>query len=488
MTQGLPQPERRSRLATTLLPALAAGLLLRLFFLVRYAHIQGDSLLYADIAHNLLRHGIYGITNGSGAIRPTLIRLPGYPLFLALCFRIFGLDAHGQERFFPILLLQILIDLFTCVLLSRLAGRLFGAPFSARTATAALWLAALCPFTANYTVAPLTETLTLFSIASAFYLLERWRATLAVTRRAFNPWLFLLALPLAYSILLRPEQGLLAASVVPCVLWLARRDQAIRFVPRALSPALVLALLTALPLLPWTVRNLHTFHVFQPLAPRFANDPGEFNPALFQRWYRTWAIDFASTETVYWNYDGADIDVATLPTRAFDSQAQYNATADLLERYNLKDTATPALDAEFNTLADARIHAAPLRYYLALPAARLLNMAFRPRTDMLPVPLAWWRARKHPAAFLFAVAYAALNFIYFALASFTLVRRRTLWSPHAPIVYAMLATIVLRSALLLTIDNSEPRYTLEFFPVLIVLAAAAFTSRKASRRTHNLTI
>jgi hypothetical protein len=38
----------------------------------------------------------------------------------------------------------------------------------------------------------------------------------------------------------------------------------------------------------------------------------------------------------------------------------------------------------------------------------------------------------------------------------------------------MLATVLLRAGLLLTLDNSEPRYTLEFFPVLLVLAGALF--------------
>jgi hypothetical protein len=36
----------------------------------------------------------------------------------------------------------------------------------------------------------------------------------------------------------------------------------------------------------------------------------------------------------------------------------------------------------------------------------------------------------------------------------------------------MAATILLRIALLLTVDNSEDRYTLEFFPVVFVLAGA----------------
>jgi hypothetical protein len=36
----------------------------------------------------------------------------------------------------------------------------------------------------------------------------------------------------------------------------------------------------------------------------------------------------------------------------------------------------------------------------------------------------------------------------------------------------MLAFVLLRCALLLTLDNSEPRYTLEFFPLLILWASA----------------
>ncbi len=108
-----------------------------------------------------------------------------------------------------------------------------------------------------------------------------------------------MGLALAYAILLRPEQGMLAGCVMPAMLWLGRNGGRWR-----LRPALVVAALTVLPLVPWTARNWATFHVFQPLAPRYANDPGEMNPTGFERWYRTWAIDFASTEDIYWNYDG----------------------------------------------------------------------------------------------------------------------------------------------------------------------------------------
>ena len=447
-------------------PALFAGLLLRAYFLMVFAHVAGDSLVYGDIAHNLLQHHVYGFTNGPGSpvpVRSTLIRLPGYPFFLAACFVIFGLD-----HYMPVLILQVVIDLASCVLLSRLAARLFGE----RAGHAALWLAVLCPFTANYTAAPLTETLTLFAITVAFYALARWMQEQRSTSRALNGWLYLLAGALAYAILLRPEQGMLAAAVVPAVLLVSLRADGWHL--RSFRAAAVLSLLTLLPLVPWTLRNLHTFHVFQPLAPRYANDPGEQNPAGFQRWYRTWAVDFASTDSVYWNYDGNAIAVADLPNRAFDSQAQYAQTAALLDTYNQNNVATPALDQAFGSIAQQRIAADPTRYYLALPAARVLNMAFRPRTDMLPVPTTWWRFRDHRKASFFAIIYAALNLAYFLLATFALVRRRDSWRRHTVIIYSMLATIALRCALLLTLDNSEPRYTLEFFPVLIVLAAAVF--------------
>ena len=60
---------------------------MRLWFIHAYPEVQGDPLIYGDIAKNWMLHGIYGLSSGS-EIHPTLIRLPGYPLFLALCFRL----------------------------------------------------------------------------------------------------------------------------------------------------------------------------------------------------------------------------------------------------------------------------------------------------------------------------------------------------------------------------------------------------------------
>src|SRR5437899_8294077 len=69
--------------------ATLAALALRLFFVFAFPVVEGDSLIYGDIAKNWLSHGVFGVTDGS-IVRPTLIRLPGYPGFLAVVFSIFG--------------------------------------------------------------------------------------------------------------------------------------------------------------------------------------------------------------------------------------------------------------------------------------------------------------------------------------------------------------------------------------------------------------
>jgi hypothetical protein len=467
--------------------ALLAGLLLRLWFIGHLARVAGDSLVYGDIARNLIRHWVYGFTEqgrtpGSIMIRPTLIRLPGYPLFLAACFRLFGI-----ENYHAVLYVQLVADLLTCWLAAALAGRLFGD----RAMLPVLWMAALCPFTASYVATPLTETLVLTSIALAFYSFARWQEAGA----RYNRWLWLISAALGLSILLRPEQGLLAAAIVPAMLWAALATPARRAAMlRSAAPVIAGSLCALIPLVPWTARNWHTFHVFQPLAPRSASDPGEQVFNGFNRWYRTWAIEFASTEDTYWNYDGSRMEVADLPTRAFalgchaitsvprESQPLYARTAALFSEYNQQTAATSGVDARFDQLARERIRANPICYYLGFPTARLLNMMFRPRTELMPIATKWWKRSTPTRQTVFAAAYATLNFGYLALAfaGFYIWRRRN-WAGSRELAFAMAASILLRCALLLNLDNSEARYTLEFFPVLFVWAGALFARTTPSR-------
>lgn len=455
--------------------ALAAGLLLRLWFVRHAPLVAGDVLVYGGIAKNWMTHDVYGFYgNGNGGISPTLLRLPGYPMFLVASFRLFGMEHYGAVRY-----VQVFMDLVTCCLAAAVSRRVFGA----RAGLATLWLAALCPFTANYAAAPLTETLVLLTIAAIFYGFIRWRNAGA----GFNGWVWIIGVALAYSVLLRPDQGLLAVAVVPAMWWGNGPTR------RALAAAVACVICVTLPLAVWTARNWRTFHVLQPLAPRYANDPGEDAPVQFGRWYRTWAIEFASTDAVYWNYNGDQIDPEKLPARAFDagspeaSKRLREQTLDVLNRYNLTAQQSSESEAAFGTLAAERVHAHPLQYYVLLPLARLADMALRPRTEMMAIPIEWWRWRAHPRGSLFASAYASLNLAYLMIGIAGFWRwRRAGFAGWAPLAWAMAANILLRCALLLTIDNAEPRYTLEFFPILFVCAVRSLRCVRNSPDTaHN---
>ena len=119
----------------------------------------------------------------------------------------------------------------------------------------------------------------------------------------------------------------------------------------------------------------------------------------------------------------------------------------------------------------------------ALPVARTLDMMLRPRVEMMNIPDEWWSGAVPRAKRAFAGANATLNIAYFAVAiAGFLAWRRHRWlsfdgKNFGALAAAMAASLLLRSALLLTLDNSEPRYTLEFFPVLFVFAGALFAAR-----------
>jgi len=448
------------------LGASLAALGLRLLFVLRFPGVVDDSRLYGNIAENWLLHGVYGVTN-SGVVMPTLSRLPGYPAFLAAIFAMFG-----DENFRAVLLVQVLFDLLTCFLIADLARRLF----SERAAQAAFLLAALCPFLADYAAAALTETLEIFFTALALDLAFRGLGigeTDVPGQGRHLVWLSC-GLSIGAAILLRPDGGILLAAIGGYLLWLLVRSLRLRHAAAHLGPrALVLAgVLVAIgataPLIPWTLRNLHTFHRFEPLAPRYATDSDELVMTGFQRWVKTWIADYVSVQEVYWNVPGADMDITRLPKRAFDSEPQRELTSALLADYNRDHEMTPELDARFAALAAARVQAAPLRYYLWLPAVRIADMWLRPRTELLASDPRWWEFNDDSRWLAVSLGFGIVNLLYVAMAAAGLLRARDFFGVG---LFALF--LVIRSAFLGTLENPEPRYTLECYPVAILLASGA---------------
>jgi hypothetical protein len=439
---------------------LAAGLALRLWMLRRFFEVNGDSLIYGDLARNLLLHGRFDLTLPSGEMYPTLIRLPGYAIFLAGCFRLFGM-----ENYYSAAWIQIVIDLAGCLLLAGFVRRVAPAGIGRSAALATLWLAALCPFTASYTAEPLTETPTLFMLALAMWAMARFRDE----PKWANALWFTLAVTCATF--LRPDGALAAIIFAPALFpgfGVGLRETGISTAKLA-RMATVCVLLALAPFAIWTARNWSVFHVFEPLAPRLANDPGESSNPGWESWVKSWCLDFISTYQIYWNVPWDKLNVSELPSRAFDSPAQYGETAALAADYNNQGMEiTPEIDARFEKLAEERIAADPARYYAWLPLGRVADMWLRPRVENLPIDLDWWVYSHHHKETEFSWAYGGLNALYLLIGIAGLCMRPRFWG-------ALLGYVLLRSALLLTVEAPETRYTLECFPMLIAGSGIAIS-------------
>jgi len=455
----------------------SAALLLRLVFILRFPGVVTDSFVYGDIAKNWLQHGIYGLS-GTQEISPTYIRLPGYPAFLALIFSI-----AGMEHYRAVLFVQIFVDLASCFLCADIARRLI----SSRAAKAAFVLACLCPFLADYSAAALTETLEVFFTALTFDL-----AIHGLQLRSMRYWVGAGA-ACAAAILLRPDGVLLVIAIEIYLFAMAitklKPDSGAAGATPAIQKTLlinlvqcgvILAVVAALPLIPWTLRNWHTFHRFQPLAPRYANEENEFVPMGFNRWVKTWMADYASVEEIYWQEPGDKIDPSKLPSRAFDSPEQRDQTEAAIEDYNEALHVSPRLDARFQALATARIRSHPARYYIGLPILRIMDMWLRPRTEMLPSDSRWWEFDDEPKWLAMAIAFGAVNLFYVACALVGWMRVRSVELTGLLVLF-----VVLRSVFLGTLENPEPRYTLEMYPMVIVFAACALIRSRSQADVQN---
>jgi Dolichyl-phosphate-mannose-protein mannosyltransferase len=342
-------------------------LLVAVAFRIAVAHwlpndAPDDGRVYAQIARNVLEQHVYSHET-EAPYDPSLIRLPGYPLFLAGIYSVFGHANNGAVR-----IVQALIDTGTCALVALLA--FYWQPDEKRkraTAFAALALAAVCPFTTIYTATILTEVPTTFLVmamllaATLAFRTEDWK-------RALSWWLFS-GLLVGLAVLFRPDGGLFAAAVGLTLVitgvrpfWTAvasaarhrfgssidnsqaapdskrRRRFALpahsKNFSRVFVAGAIFSLAFVLVLVPWTIRNARVFHLFQPLAPSHGEMPGEFVPRGYNSWLRTWLDDEAYIGPFLWSLDDQPINLDDIPPSAFDSAEEKARVTALLDKYN----------------------------------------------------------------------------------------------------------------------------------------------------------
>ena len=479
-----------------LLPLLA-GAALRLLFVFKYPATGGDTILYEQFATNWLKLGKFAM-DINGQPTPVDLRMPGYPAFLAVVYALTG--RTGEHARLAVMLAQVLVDLATCVVIAALAmvlARLWAEPAKAnRVFLLALWLAALCPFTANYVAVPLTEVWAVFFTALAFVLLVMvttrvtghtvfWpRGQKEIPDKEIGKVAALAGFVVGLGTLMRPETPLLLITTfVALAFWMLPRGHTRRWV----RLCLVMGIACLVPLLPWTIRNAITLHEFQPLAPKDTTLPSEVDPKGFMAWERTWMYRVRDDYLVAWKLNDDEIHMEDIPDSAFDTREERELVAMVLDRYNDEITWTREEDAVFAQLARERTARHPLRTYLFIPWRRAVRIWFTPRIELVPVsghvfPLAYQR-EEDPVDQEVTILFFLGNVLYVALALWGAWK---LWQCPAarPALLVLAMYVVVRTAFLTTLETPEPRYVLECFPAVLALGALVITGTRKESTAH----
>lgn len=499
--------------AYALLLLLALGF--RLFIALRIPNDEpDDGRVYSQIARNVIEQHVYS-HDSQAPYTPSLIRLPGYPFFLIAVYKIFGTGNNTAVR-----VAHAVIDTATCVLIALLAFEwAVVEERKYRAALIALGLAAVCPFTVIYVATILTEVITNFlAVAMVLTATFAFKATL---RKRAVVWWIVTGLLAGLVVMFRPDAGLFAAALGSTLILSALPG--LRRLREAILYAAVFSLAFCIVLAPWTIRNRRVFHVFQPLAPAHAEMPGEFVPRGYLLWVRTWLSDERCVAPALWAMDTRRMSVDDFPDSAFDSDEERDRVAALLHKYNYPDEEedqaaadddddqnqddeeesneqeqqpaqpeeinvemTPAIDAGFAQIGQERVAHSRLRYYLVLPLKRAATLWFDTHSQYYPfngelLPLDDLDYDIHQQYWL--PLFTGLTWLYTLLGvigGWFLWRSRDRNARRWLLLAALL--IFLRLGFFATLENPEPRYTVEFFPFLIILAGAGLSAFRASAK------
>jgi 4-amino-4-deoxy-L-arabinose transferase-like glycosyltransferase len=178
--------------------------------------------------------------------KPTAFVAPLYSVFLALIYSIWGRSLD------IIRLSQIILDIFSCLLIFNIAGEMF----NKRVAIFASLFYSIYPLLVYQTGLVLSETLFIFFLVSFSYLLLKVFSTSGNKVIAF-----LCGTILGLAVLTRPIPLLLPVIIIPGLLYHYRYKKTL-----ALSKSIYIMIGMSIVVIPWIIRNYFIFHKFIPVS------------------------------------------------------------------------------------------------------------------------------------------------------------------------------------------------------------------------------
>lgn len=217
--------------------------------------VFGDTAIYVALARTIAEGTTYEVRQWG--VPHFALRTPGYPAFLAACRMVFGPNLLAAR------LVQAVLGVGTVVLVGRLTVTVLGRS-SRQPAIIAAGLAAVEPFVVAMAALVLSEAVFLpLMVAGLWGLAVLWRRSPAdPTPTRPLAVAVLTGLAMAGAILTRPSWALFVPLVL--VAWVVGTDRAMR--GTAGRRAALVALVVALAMTPWWVRNARVVGRFVPTA------------------------------------------------------------------------------------------------------------------------------------------------------------------------------------------------------------------------------
>jgi 4-amino-4-deoxy-L-arabinose transferase-like glycosyltransferase len=343
---------------TPILIILLLAVVFRVALVLQFPMPAGDELRYTTPAVNLLAGR--GFSSAvSEPYTPSEATVPGYPLFIAAIYAVFG-QQNSAVR-----IAQSLIDLLTCLLVAFISFNLAPAALRTPAAISALLIyGCLSWFTVDWTRYVLTETLALFFTCLAI--------AVGITAFRMGRWLWAVAGAMCGMALLTRADSVLLVSAF--VLFLAL--QIVRRRAAAVANLLFFSLAVVVILAPWILRNYYSLGKFQPLASEYGFAQTRYMPDGYLLWIRTWITDEAHFKVFQPAFQPGDrtFDPHELPDSVFDSAEEKEQVFRLIAEYDREGQFTSGMNDKFRVIAHERIKHAPMRFFLYLPLVRIASV------------------------------------------------------------------------------------------------------------------